>query len=265
MKDEMKIGFAGGGKMAEAIMRGLAAHAGGRNILVHDPSRKRVDHLKKTYRVKSVRSNLDLVRNSDVIVLAVKPADIAAVCKEVTDNSKGKLFISVAAGVTLSYLRERLGNARVVRTMPNTPALVGQGITVIASSSTTMKKDIVTTSKLFSRVGDVLVMEEKFIDAVTAVSGSGPAFVSLFVEALVDGAVRMGIPRDSALRLVLKTVQGSASMIESGIHPAALRDMVTSPGGTTAEGLSVMEHGGFKGVVGEAVKKACEKAANLAQ
>lgn len=265
MKDDMRIGFVGGGKMAEAMMRGFSEKTGNRNILVYDPSRKRLDHLKKTYRVKASRSNLDLVRNADIIILAVKPFDVGKVCQEVRDLAKGKLFISIAAGVTLSYLSDCLGNARIVRTMPNTPALVGQGMTVIASSPETLKKDVVTASRIFSHIGEVLVMDEKLIDAVTAVSGSGPAFVSLFVEALVDGAVRMGIPREPALQLVLQTVQGSVSMIKSGIHPAELREMVTSPGGTTAEGLSVMEHRGFKGIIGDAVKKACERAANLAQ
>jgi len=265
MAGEMMIGFAGGGKMAEAIIKGYTVRSGGRNIIVHDPSKKRIEHLRKTCRIKGVKNNRDLVRNSDVIVLAVKPGDIGKVCKEVQDLAKGKLFISIAAGITTAYLRERLPGARVVRTMPNTPALVNQGMTVVAASPATLKKDVKTAVKLFSYIGEVLVMDEKYINAVTAVSGSGPAFVSLFAEAMIDGAVRMGLPREAALRLVLGTVQGSISLIESGIHPAQLRDMVTSPGGTTAEGLSVMEDKGFKGIIGEAVKKASEKAANLAQ
>ncbi|GBE33059.1 pyrroline-5-carboxylate reductase [bacterium BMS3Bbin05] len=261
---DMKTGFAGGGKMAEAIIKGLR-NSGVGNIIVYDPSAERLKYLKKSYGVRTVKSNLDVLKLAEIIVLAVKPADIKNVCKDIKENlTRDKLVISIAAGITLAFLRYNLGTDRIVRVMPNAPAFVGEGMTVIASSPGTKKRDIAVTGKIFSQVGDVLVLDEKNIDAVTALSGSGPAFISLFIEALVDGAVRMGIARDDASRLAIKTAEGTLALLNSGITTSRLRDMVTSPAGTTAEGLYVMEREGFKGLVIEAVEEACEKASDIA-
>jgi pyrroline-5-carboxylate reductase len=261
---KLKIGFIGGGKMAEAIIKGLK-DSGARNITVSDRAAKRKKYLKSEYKVKTAKNNKEVVTSSDAIVLAVKPADIKKVCGEIKEGvERNKMFISVAAGIASAFIRYQLGTDRVVRVMPNTPAFVGKGMTVIATSPRTTKKDINTTEKIFTNVGDVLVMDEKNIDAVTAISGSGPAFVSLFVESLVDGAVRMGIQRNDALKLALKTVDGSVAMLENGLSTAKLKHMVTSPGGTTAEGLFVLEREGFKGLVVDAVESARERASELA-
>jgi len=257
-----KIGFAGGGRMAEAIIRGLNS-VGGWRILVFDPSRQRRDLLRKRYRVEAMRSNGELIHASDILVIAVKPAYVQAVCGEIAGGVGGKLVVSIAAGIPRALIKDLLGTERVVRTMPNTPALAGKGVTVVASAPGVARGDVETVKGIFSHVGDVLVMEEKYLDAVTALSGSGPAFVSLFVEALVDGAVRLGIRRDDALRLALGTVEGTIAMLGEGLHTAEVREMVTSPGGTTAEGLAVLESKGFKGIVKEALRAACEKATGL--
>jgi pyrroline-5-carboxylate reductase len=262
--NKLKIGFIGGGKMAEAIIKGLE-DSGARNLTVFDRAVSRKNYLKSKYKIKVERNNKDVVTNSDVIILAVKPGDIKGVCDEMRESvTRNKTFISVAAGTASAFIRYQLGTDRVVRVMPNTPAFVGKGMTVIATSPRTTKKDINTTEKIFTVVGDVIVMDEKHIDAVTAISGSGPAFVSLFIESLVDGAVRMGIQRNDALTLALKTVEGSVAMLEDGLSTAKLRHMVTSPGGTTAEGLFVLEREGFKGLVVDAVESAREKASEIA-
>lgn len=265
MPEKKEIGFIGGGRMAEAIIKGLTGH-GISTLVVYDASGPRLKVLKKLYGIEAVKSNREVTGRADVIIIAVKPGDVAKVCTEIKESlSPASLVISIAAGISLAYLQGCLGSQRIVRTMPNTPALVGRGMTVIASSPSTAKKDIGRAQEIFSRIGDVLVMDEKYLDAVTAVSGSGPAFVSLFAEAMIDGAVRLGIQRDHALKLSVKTMEGTLALLESGIHTAQLRDMVTSPGGTTAEGLAVLETGGFKGVVMDALKKACERASNLAR
>jgi pyrroline-5-carboxylate reductase len=264
MGNALKIGFAGGGKMAEAIIKGLI-RSGKKGFRAYDPSAARLSYLRKEYKTESAKSNVELMKWADILILAVKPAEVDLVCSEIRDDVKEKLVISIAAGITISRVRRYLGSARVVRTMPNTPAFVGKGMTVIASSPATLKKDIAAAGEIFSQVGDVLVMDEKYLDAVTALSGSGPAFISLFIEALVDGAVKAGIQRDNALKLAMKTAEGTLAMLGSGIHTAQMREMVTSPGGTTAEGLFVLEKKGFKGIVSEAIGKACERASSLAQ
>jgi len=260
-----RIGFVGGGRMAEAIIRGLS-DGGVRNIVVHDRSRERQKVLKGEYSVRLARSNRGVAEDSDVILIAVKPGDVEDVCRELVDSITGdKLVISIAAGISLAFLRHHLGTDRVVRVMPNTPAFAGRGMTVIASSPATRKKDIAVAEKIFSRVGHVMVLDEKQMDAVTALSGSGPAFVSLFVEALVDGAVRMGIQRDSALELALSTIEGTVAMLRGGTGSCLMREMVTSPGGTTAEGLFVMERNGLRGIIMEAIESASERAAEIGE
>lgn len=261
--NKLKIGFIGGGKMAEAIIKGLK-DSGAKNVAVSDRAASRKNYLKSKYKIKVERSNKDLVASSDIIILAVKPGDIKGVCGEITESvTRNKIFISVAAGIASAFIRYQVGTDRVVRVMPNTPAFVGKGMTVIATSPRTTKKDISTAELIFTSVGEVIVMDEKHIDAVTAISGSGPAFVSLFIESLVDGAVRMGIQRSDALTLALKTVEGSVAMLEDGLSTSKLRHMVTSPGGTTAEGLFVLERDGFKGLVVDAVESARERASEL--
>ncbi|UCG78177.1 MAG: pyrroline-5-carboxylate reductase [Nitrospirota bacterium] len=260
-----KIGFIGGGKMAEAIIKGLR-DGGVRDLVFYDRSSSRTKYIKKEYKIKGSKNNTEVVKSSDVILLAVKPGDAGKVARSIkADITKDKLIVSVAAGISMAYLRYNLGTDRIIRVMPNTPAFVGKGITAIAASPMNLKKDITLVQKIFESVGDVILLDEKYIDAVTALSGSGPAFVSLFVESLIDGAVRMGLNRADALTLALSTVEGSIEMLKSGISTSKLRDMVTSPGGTTAEGLFVLERDGFKGLIIDCIESACEKAAEISQ
>jgi pyrroline-5-carboxylate reductase len=200
-----------------------------------------------------------------VVVLAVKPQLLAKVLAEIKDLARAShLIISIAAGVTLAALETPLPEARVIRVMPNSPALVGAGMTCLAPGSRATAEDLALASELFNAVGQTAVVEEKLMDAVTGLSGSGPAFVALFIEALADGGVKAGLPRTLAHMLALQTVLGSAKLChEEELHPAKLKDMVASPAGTTIEGLHVLESGGFRGLVMSAVAAAAARSKEL--
>jgi pyrroline-5-carboxylate reductase len=203
-----------------------------------------------------------------VLILAVKPAQVGAVLEEIRGGVTGDhLLISIAAGVTLAKLQAGLNpGARVIRVMPNTPALVGASATGFAAGKSALSADSVLAQRLFSSVGVAFEVKEALLDAVTGLSGSGPAYVYLFIEALSDGGVAAGLPRDVATRLAAQTLIGGARMVlETGLHPGALKDMVTSPGGTTIEGLHELELGGLRGTVMSAVRAAADKSRKLGQ
>jgi pyrroline-5-carboxylate reductase len=258
------IGFIGAGNMAEAIISGLIKKAliAPKEIKVFDIKPERMDHLKSAFGIECTASVQGVVSSRDIIILAVKPDQITTLLQGIKGSLVGKLIISIAAGVTLKSMLDVLGaEARIVRVMPNTPALVLQGATVLATSSSCMDQEKEIVKEIFSAVGICLEMEEKFINAVTALSGSGPAFCFLFLEAMCDGAVQAGLPRDVALRLAAATMGGAAAMVlELGKHPGQLKDMVTSPSGTTIEGISVLESKGFRSAVIEAVTAAYKRA-----
>jgi pyrroline-5-carboxylate reductase len=258
------IGFIGGGNMAEAIISGLIKKAliTPFEIMVFDIKPERMDHLRNVFGIECAASVQGLVRSREIIILAIKPDQIVALLQGIKGSLAGKLIISIAAGVTLKSMLDVLGSeAKIVRVMPNTPALVRQGATVLAASSSCTEQEKEIAKAVFSAVGMCLEMEEKFINAVTALSGSGPAFCFLFLEAMCDGAVKAGLPRDVALQLAAATMKGAASMVlELGKHPGQLKDMVTSPSGTTIEGISVLESKGFRSAVIEAVTAAYKRA-----
>lgn len=261
------IGFLGAGNMAEAIVAGLCAKAGTDPYLVavFDIAPVRMEHMGKAYGVRTCASADELCRASDAVVVAVKPHQVPDVLADTKDSLAGRLVISIAAGVTLRRMSEELGpHARIVRVMPNTPCLVRQGASVMCSSSRCTEEDRLLARGVFESVGICLEMDERYLDAVTALSGSGPAYCFLFLEALCDGAVRAGLPRDEAYRLAAATMKGAATMaLEPDSHPARLKDMVTSPGGTTIEGIAALEAGGFRSAVIEAVTAAWVRARSL--
>jgi len=265
-----KIGFIGAGNMGEALIRGLLAAKmfGPGSVLVSDPSRKRVTALVKAYGVKKVAKNAELVSAVEIIVLAVKPAKVNAVLREVGSVlDRSKLVISVAAGVSLFQIESRLrAPARLVRAMPNTPALVGEGATAVCFGHTTTAADRKLVGAVFGAVGRAVELEETLMDAVTGLSGSGPAYVFSLIQGLADGGVREGLPRETALELAAQTVLGSARMVlETGTHPHKLRDQVASPGGTTIQGVGVLQETGFEGIVMEAVRAATERSRQLSE
>lgn len=264
----MKVAFIGGGVMAEAIIRGLLAsrQAEAAEIVASDISPERRQHLEAAYHVATTPDNKVSLSRGEVVVLAVKPDVLGQVMAEIKGRLRSQqLVLSIIAGATLESLTLGLGHNAVVRAMPNTPAQVGQAMTVwTATPQVGQTQRELVTSILGAWGRQLYVADEKYIDMATAVSGSGPAYVFLFSEALVDAAVHIGLPRDMAEQLVLQTLLGSAQMAQqTGQHLAELRNAVTSPGGTTAEALLRLEAGGLRASVIEAVAAAYQKSKQL--
>jgi pyrroline-5-carboxylate reductase len=270
MAAKTTIGFLGAGKMAAALGRGFvrAGLADPEGIIASDPVAPAREAFAREVGGRNTASNAEVVAAAQVLILAVKPDQVAAVLAEIQPKFTTRhLLISIAAGVPISRLEAALGaQARVVRVMPNTPALLGASATGFALGHAATAEDAALTQKLFSAVGIAFQLKESLLDAVTGLSGSGPAYAYLFIEGLSDGGVAAGLPRDVATRLAAQTVLGSARMVlETGLHPGALKDMVTSPGGTTIEGLHELEKGKLRGTVISAVRAAAEKSRKLGQ
>jgi pyrroline-5-carboxylate reductase len=262
------IGFIGAGQMARALAQGFASAklAQPEQIVAYDPVAQAGQALLSALPgIKLVQSNVEVASQADVIFLAVKPQSTSAVFAELAGKiSREKLVISIVAGVPLARLCDGLKTDRVVRVMPNTPALVRQGASAFALGPGATTNDGQLVGQLLSAVGRAFQVDEKLLDAVTGLSGSGPAFVYVIIEALSDGGVRMGLPRDIAAALAAQTVRGAAEMVLStGEHPAALKDKVASPGGTTIAGLAALEDRGLRGALIAAVEAATRRSQEL--
>ncbi len=268
MPDSLNIGFLGAGKMATALARGFLNQqiAAAAQLIASDPFEAARHAFASETGGRVTDRNSDVIAGSEVIVLAVKPNQVADALQSVRDTWRPEcLLISIAAGVTIKQLEVGLGDgARVARVMPNTPALVGASASAFALGKNTRPGDGALVNRLLSAVGLACEVKESLLDAVTGLSGSGPAYVYQFIEALSDGGVAAGLSRELATRLAAQTVIGAAKMVlETGQHPGALKDMVTSPGGTTIEGLHELERGGFRGTVMNAVRAAAAKSKAL--
>jgi pyrroline-5-carboxylate reductase len=268
MSIDKKIAFLGGGNMAEALIKGMlaAGTATPGQILAADVSQDRLEFLRKTYGIAIRKSNLEALCETGIIVLSVKPQVMDAVLAGIAAAAdSSKLVISIAAGITISRIEKALtANPRVIRVMPNTPALVLSGAAGLAKGSSATSEDMAQALEIFGAVGRAVVVDEKLMDAVTGLSGSGPAFVFTVIEALSDAGVKVGIPRPLALELAAQTVFGSAKMVlETREHPAKLRDMVTSPGGTTIAGMHELEKGKLRAVLMSAVEAATNRSREL--
>ena len=267
MLDGKKIGFIGGGNMAEAIIKGLlAGNVPAGYIMVAEPVQLRRDFLSTEYSVEVTDDNLQVARQSDIIILAIKPQVAASVLTGLEPViSSTTLVISIMAGISTGFIEETLTNGvRVVRCMPNTPALIQAAATALSPGRKATGQDLEIAREIFSRVGVVVTVPEKQMDAVTGLSGSGPAYVFTFIEALADAGVKNGLPRDVATSLAVQTVLGAAAMAsETGEHTALLRERVTSPGGTTIAGLHALENGRFRGLVMDAVDAATRRSMEL--
>jgi pyrroline-5-carboxylate reductase len=260
--------FLGAGNMATALVRGAIRMSGvaKEHCAVTDVRREALDALSAELGIRVFADNESAAAWADVVVLCVKPQVLASVLAEISAALKPEtLVISIVAGVTLSRLGAGLGgHARIVRAMPNTPALVGAGATALASSPGVSDADLALALALFGGIGLTVQVEEKLIDGVTGLSGSGPAYGFLAIEALADAGVREGLARDVALRLAAQTLLGAAKMVlETGTHPGALKDMVTSPGGTTIAGVAALEKGGLRAALMAAVEAASARAREL--
>lgn len=268
MAAKLTIGFLGAGKMATALAKGVvsAGLVTPRQILGSDPLPAARVAFARTTGAKVTASNRAVVDFAGVLILAVKPAHMAEVSEDIRPALTPRhLVISIAAGVPISKLETGLGaETRLIRVMPNTPALVSASATAYALGKTATAADAALAQRLFSSVGIAFQVKESLLDAVTGLSGSGPAYIYLIIEALSDGGVAAGLPRDIATKLAAQTVFGSAKMVlETGQHPGTLKDMVTSPGGTTIEGLHELEKGKLRGVLINAVRAATEKSRKL--
>lgn len=268
MLADNKIGFIGGGNMAEAIIKGLIS--GGiapRSIIVSDPVQARRAHLATTLSVRTTDDNSEVASESDLIVLSIKPQvaanALSALEGAITPN---KLVVSIMAGISTTFIEESLpSGSRVIRAMPNTPALVQAGATAICGGRRASDDDLALAKELFSLTGTVYQVGERQMDAVTGLSGSGPAYVFSFIEALADAGVKNGLTRDVANGLAIQTVLGSAQLLaQSNEHPAVLRDRVSSPGGTTIAALHTLENGRLHGLLMDAVDAAVKRSKELA-
>jgi pyrroline-5-carboxylate reductase len=264
-----RIAFIGAGNMAEAMVKGLLASPLGiksEDLLMSDIRKDRLDSLNQTYQIRVSTDNPSIVRDADIVVLSVKPQNIKEVLTGiVSEVTEDKLVISIAAGVKIQTIQDLLKTGvPVIRTMPNTPALVQAGATALAPGKWASQEDLQIAKTIFDAVGLTVIVEEKLLDVVTGLSGSGPAYVFLFINALADGGVKMGLPKEVALKLVAQTVLGAARLVlETGDHPAKLKDMVTSPGGTTIAGIHALEKGGLEGTLMDAVEAATLRSIEL--
>jgi pyrroline-5-carboxylate reductase len=262
------IGFLGAGNMAEALIRGLVeggvVPAG--HISASAPRRERLDELATAYGIRTAVDNSEVARQAQILVLSVKPQILERVLREVTTHVQpGALVISVAAGVDISTIESLLPTgARVVRAMPNMPALVRAGATALSRGRHATDADLLEARVVFDAVGMTVVLDESQLDAVTGLSGSGPAYIFLILEALADAGVKVGLSRRNAQRLAAQTVMGSAKLLlDTDEHPGRLKDMVTSPGGTAIAGLHTLEEGGLRTTLINAVETATRRAREL--
>jgi pyrroline-5-carboxylate reductase len=260
----MRITFIGGGAMGEAMVKCLLTKkvAEPQDMVVSDISSVRRELLSTEFGVSTLDDNRKAVANAEMVILAVKPQNLPQVMEEIKTLSPEQVVLSIVAGATLSSLCQGLNHSSVIRAMPNMPAQIGEGMTIWTTTAETTQKQKDLAQTVLNALGkEIYVTDEKYLGMATALSGSGPAYIFLFIEALVDAGVHIGLPRDMAQELVIQTVLGSTLTVErTGKHPADLRNMVTSPGGTTTEALLQLEKGRFRSLILEAVAAACKKA-----
>jgi pyrroline-5-carboxylate reductase len=264
-----RVVFLGTGNMAEALLKGLLREgtADPEEIVCAEPRPERREEIANRYGVEVTGDNRAAAADGDLLVLSVKPQLVEPVLAEIAPVAGGKLVVSIAAGVSLATLARGLpAGARIVRTMPNTPALVGAGATALTGGPHATEADLTVARALFEAVGTVVVVDEPLLDGVTGLSGSGPAYVFLAIEAMADGGVKAGLPRAVAVALAAQTVLGAARLVlETGRHPGELKDMVTSPGGTTIAGVQALEARGFRAALIEAVEAAARRSRELGE
>ncbi len=262
----MTYAFLGAGKMALALIHGIlrAKVCAASDIVVASRSKQNLQNLAAAVSVRTANSNAEAVQAADLVVLCVKPSDSQKALTDAGPDWNGKVLVSVATGLSMAKLREWAPGSRVVRAMPNTAAMVGKSATALTADESVTRRDLAVVEKIFRAVGEVYPVTESQLDAVTGLSGSGPAYLYLIMEALSDGGVACGLPRKLALDLAIQTIQGAAEMaVETKEHPAVLREMVTSPGGTTIAALGVLEKGALRSTLIEAVKAAASRSREL--
>ncbi len=255
--------------MAEALIKGIIASGlyKSEDVLISEPNESRRDHLETTYSVKAFYSNLPIFENCKIIILAVKPQTMGGLLEECKDRVQTQqIIVSVAAGLPISFYLDHIGkpDTKIIRVMPNTPALVMEGASALSRNKNVTDEELRAAEEIFLAVGEAVILDEVHLDAVTGLSGSGPAYVYSFVEALIDAGVKSGLTRAVSEKLALQTVSGSVKLLkESGEHPASLRGKVTSPGGTAITALHVLEKVGFHGIIMDIVESAVNRSKEL--
>lgn len=264
----IRLGFIGAGNMGAALIKGIlkTGMLKGSDIYVYDVDMQKIESLKNETGIEALGSGREVVEKSDVVIVAVKPnvvKNVLECCREAFDSSK--ILVSVAAGMSIKTFKDILGSdKKVIRAMPNTPALVGEGMTLISHDNNIDSTELETVKALFECTGRVEVLEEKLMSEVIALTASSPAYVFMFIEAMSDAAVLSGIPRNLSYRLAAQSILGSAKMVlETGKHPAELKDQVCSPGGTTIEAVAALEKNGFRHAVMEAMNECTKKARDI--
>lgn len=264
----MKIGFIGTGNMGTAIIKGCIAkdHSFASRIFASDIDFDKTKAMAEALGINACKTNEEVVKNSDIIILSVKPNIYDRVLSEIKTFVSGKhIIVSIAPGISIGNIEKFFTDpVKVIRTMPNTPAMVNEGMTAVCKNQNITDEDLKSVLSIFNNIGKTEVIDEKLMDVVTSVSGSSPAYVYMFIEALADGAVLHGMPRQQAYRFASQAVMGSAKMVlESGMHPGFLKDMVCSPGGTTIEAVKSLEQNKFRSAVIEAVDVCTEKSKKM--
>jgi pyrroline-5-carboxylate reductase len=250
----MMIGFIGGGKMAEALIKGIVTQ-GNKNIFVSELLENRRRYLETSYNVKTYGSNQEVAHTCQTLIIAVKPQDMPTVLDEIAHViTEDKIVISVAAGLTLNFFQKKLTTKKIVRAMPNTPVFVQEGMTALSFGEFFPESHTATIVDLFMTVGKVLILPEEQMNAISALSGSGPAFIALFLESLIKAGEGMGLANEQATQAALQTLVGTATLLKTGISPEQLCTMVASPGGMTIEGLKVFREKGLKDIVADALQ-----------
>ncbi len=262
-----KIGFIGGGKMACAIIKGIINSCSDDNkyIIVSDRSQETLNELKNSYRVNVTADNIQVIKNADIIIFAVKPFVLRDVLDEVKPYVTDRhIILSIAAGISINTIEEILGKIPVVRIMPNTPALVNEGMSAVCKGTFAAEKDVLIAESIFKSIGKVIVTDEKYIDIITAISGSGPAFYYYIIDEIAKAGEKLGLDYQTCLKLSAQTALGSAKMItESGINPEQLIKNVTTPGGCTAAGNEVLKENNVSDILFETIDKTAKKAFEL--
>ena len=263
----MKLGFIGAGNMAQAMIGGVLGSGllQKDDIIASAATQNTIEKVQKQYGIRTTLNNREAA-GADIVFLAVKPAYCGQVIEEIKDTvSEQQVIVSIAAGKTMAWLEEKFGGKRkIIRTMPNTPALVGEGITAVCPNDNISTEELQSVCKILESFGRAEVIQESMMDGVIAVSGSSPAYVFLFIEAMADAAVAEGMPRATAYQFAAQSVLGSARMVlETGKHPGELKDMVCSPAGTTIEAVRVLEREGLRGSVMECMRACADKSRNM--
>ena len=263
-----KIGFIGCGNMGKAMISGIIASKkiNTENILVSTKSINSKEFIEKEFNINVTLNNEEVVRFSDILVLAIKPNMFREVIEEIKDKIKKEtIIISIAAGITIDNLENLIGDEyKIVRTMPNTPALVREAISAVCYNKNINNEDLDEVINIFNMFGKCEIIEEKYFHGFIALCGSSPAYVFMFIEAMADAAVKLGIPRNKAYKMAEQAILGSAKLaLETGKHPGELKDMVCSPGGTTIEAVTELENGNFRSTIIKALEKCAEKSKNM--